>query len=107
MFTLIYRWRVHPGREQQFVDAWLRMTEIIRDREGSLGSRLHRAQDGLFVAYAQWPSQQAWEASDAIEPTEEAIQLRRVIRESAVRQKPDLSMEVLHDLLVTSPAAKP
>ncbi|WAC73510.1 antibiotic biosynthesis monooxygenase [Roseateles sp. SL47] len=107
MFTLIYRWRVHPGRERQFVDAWLRMTEIIREREGSLGSRLHIAEDGLYVAYAQWPSYEAWEASDDIEPTEETVHLRRVISDSAVRLKPDLRMEVIHDLLVPSLVAGP
>jgi heme-degrading monooxygenase HmoA len=107
MFTLIYRWYVHPGRERHFVDAWLRMTEIIREREGSLGSRLHIVEDGLYVAYAQWPSRQAWEASDEIEQTEEAIHLRRVINESAIRLKPDIRMEVIHDLLVPSYAARP
>lgn len=107
MFTLIYRWRVHPGREQHFVDAWVRMTEIIRVREGSLGSRLHLTQDGLYVAYAQWPSQEAWEASDEVEPTAEAIRLRRTIEECAVRLKPDVRMAVVSDRLVPAGAGKP
>ena len=40
---------------------WSRMTEAIRDRYGALGSRLHLAADGVWVAYAQWPDRAAWE----------------------------------------------
>ncbi len=29
---------------------------LIRDTHGALGSRLHKAKDGTWVAYAQWPS---------------------------------------------------
>ena len=54
-FVVLYRWKIKPGHEVEFVEAWTEMTEILRAR-GSLGSRLHRGNDGLWYAYAQWPS---------------------------------------------------
>ncbi len=56
MFVIVYRWRLKVGSEQRFRVAWARMTDAIRTTRGSLGSRLHRAADGTYVAYAQWPS---------------------------------------------------
>ncbi len=54
-FIVLYRWRLHPGREAGFIAAWSRLTERLKER-GSLGSRLHRGPDGLLYGYAQWPS---------------------------------------------------
>jgi hypothetical protein len=50
----LYRWRLRPGAEDAFVAAW---TDATRDllHAGSLGSRLHRGDDGLWYGYAQWP----------------------------------------------------
>lgn len=58
-FCVIYRARVHPEKEAKYVDAWSRLTSRIRDERGGLGSRLHKGDDGLWYAYAQWPSEQA------------------------------------------------
>ena len=30
VFAVIYQWRVHPGREEQFVDGWNRVTRAIQ-----------------------------------------------------------------------------
>jgi heme-degrading monooxygenase HmoA len=54
--VVLYRWRVKPGAESTFVAAWARITERLHRDHGSLGSRLHRGSDGLWYAYAQWPS---------------------------------------------------
>jgi hypothetical protein len=56
-FIVLYRWRLHAGAEDTFVQGWSRITELLRTR-GSLGSRLHRGSDGLWYSYAQWPSAQ-------------------------------------------------
>lgn len=63
MFVAVYWWRVHPGKEAQFRAAWRRGTELIRERYGSLGSRLHRERDGRFVGYAEWPDEATWQAA--------------------------------------------
>lgn len=56
MFTVLYKWRLKPDLEQQFIDAWSEITVWYRENAGSFGSRLHRGSDGLWYAYAQWPS---------------------------------------------------
>jgi quinol monooxygenase YgiN len=61
MFAVIYRWRVAAGKEQQFQRAWESLTRELLASAGSLGSRLHRTSDRVWVAYAQWPSREAWE----------------------------------------------
>lgn len=63
MFVAVYWWRVHPGKEAQFRKAWRRGTELIRQRYGSYGSRLHRDGDGRFVGYAEWPDEATWRAA--------------------------------------------
>ena len=64
-FAVLYRWRLVPGREESFRAAWARATESIRALRGGLGSCLHRADDGSFWAYAQWPDRKAWEEFQA------------------------------------------
>lgn len=54
-YAVLYRWRLHPGHEADFVAAWERVTRAMHDACGSYGSRLHRTEDGLWTAYARWP----------------------------------------------------
>ncbi|HWO18235.1 MAG TPA: antibiotic biosynthesis monooxygenase [Kofleriaceae bacterium] len=70
MFVVQYRWRLVPGTEEAFRTAWRAMTVAIRARHGTSGSRLHRTDDGELVAYAVWPSRQAWEAAAAQAPAD-------------------------------------
>ncbi|HEX5049354.1 MAG TPA: antibiotic biosynthesis monooxygenase [Gammaproteobacteria bacterium] len=60
MFVVVYRWRVRADKEQQFQQAWELLTRELLTA-GSLGSRLHRSSDRVWVAYAQWPSRATWE----------------------------------------------
>jgi heme-degrading monooxygenase HmoA len=59
MFVVLYRWRIRDDHEEEFVKAWSRNSDIYLKEFGSLGSRLHRGNDGLWYSYAQWPSEQA------------------------------------------------
>ncbi|MEZ6023539.1 MAG: antibiotic biosynthesis monooxygenase [Hyphomonadaceae bacterium] len=61
MFVVIYRWRVIPGREAQFEAGWRAGTEAIAAEFGGWGSRLHKAEDQVYIAYAQWPDKATWE----------------------------------------------
>lgn len=103
-FIAAYWWRVHPGKEDQFRAAWRRGTELIRERYGSLGSRLHREArpDGTvrFVGIAEWPDRATWQA---------AFDARMVYDEPATRaafvdaiadagDEPLLLLEVTDDL---------
>lgn len=104
MFVAAYWWRVHPGKEDQFRAAWRRGTELITAKYGSLGSRLHRAEDGRFIGVAEWPDRATWQtAFDARmaydEPATRASFLD-AIAEAA--DEPMLLMEVTDDLLARS-----
>ncbi|MEN3334618.1 MAG: hypothetical protein V7641_3983 [Blastocatellia bacterium] len=65
MFVVIYRWKIKQGMEEQFRAAWSKATQAIVLRYGALGSRLHQADDGSWLAYAQWPNRAQWEAMRA------------------------------------------
>lgn len=97
MFAVIYRWRLKPGTESQFAVAWAERTRAIRSHDGGLGSRLHRADDGWLVAYAQWPSRAAWEAfmAQTAAPSPASIFMRSCIEAS----EPPVCLEVVEDLL--------
>jgi quinol monooxygenase YgiN len=100
MYVVAYAWRVHPGKEEQFRTAWRRGTELIRQRYGSLGSRLHRDSEGRFIGVAEWPDEATWQrAFDAKmvydEPPTRAAFVDAVIDAG----DPVLRMEVTDDLL--------
>lgn len=97
-FAVIYRFRVEPEDEQAFLDAWTRLTELIRDHRGGRGSRLHRADDGLLYAYAQWPSREAWEADGRLPP--EANALLATMRATTAERLDPIPLHVVHDLLL-------
>ena len=61
MFCVIYRFTVKPDREARFRRHWLAVTKWYYRNAGSLGSRLHRADTGEHIGYAQWPGRQVWE----------------------------------------------
>lgn len=61
MFAVIYRWRVIPGLEAQFEAGWSAGTQRIAAEFGGWGSRLHRGEQSVFVAYAQWPDEASWQ----------------------------------------------
>lgn len=66
MFVAVYRWRLHPAKDDQFRDAWRRGTEAITRIYGSFGSRLHRVEAATYIAYAEWPDEATWrKAADA------------------------------------------
>jgi hypothetical protein len=44
-FAVIFRWRLHAGKEQQFRQAWERGTLLLMTNRGGLGSRLHQVED--------------------------------------------------------------
>jgi len=109
MFVAAYWWEVPPGKEEQFRAAWRRGTELIREKYGSLGSRLHREdrEDGKirFIGVAEWPDRQTWQkAFDAKmvydEPETRAAFVDAI---SDWAEEPLLLMEVTDDLLDRGP----
>ena len=97
-FAVIYRFRIKPGLEPQFIAAWERATHAIRTQRGGLGSRLHRAGDGSLLAYAQWPSREAWETARTAEPPDP--EASALMREAIAESEPPLLLDPISDLLV-------
>jgi hypothetical protein len=64
MFCLIYRFRVHEGKKDRFVQSWSQVTAAFIESAGALGSRLHSSDSRDYIAYAQWPSRSAWEEAE-------------------------------------------
>lgn len=96
MFNVIYRWRIHGDKENQFEVAWAEVTHLFRTHRGALGSRLHRCSDGTYLAYAQWPDQRAWvQAFDR--PLPENSALSRMQEMIASSEEP-IQMQLLKDL---------
>ena len=97
MLVFLYRWRIKPEKEAQFIDAWSEITAYYRENFGSLGSRLHRGDDGVFYAYAQWKSAEQRENAFRNSPQSEAgAKMREAIEESF----DEVRLEVLADYLV-------
>lgn len=96
-FAVLYRWRIDETKRQEFVEAWATVTREIREHCGGLGSRLHRTPDGLYCAYAQWPSRAAW-AGAKLE-SEAGLAAGAVMKAALIQRLPDLELDFVEDLL--------
>jgi heme-degrading monooxygenase HmoA len=95
-FVVVYRWKLHPGKEQAFVEAWSAVTNHLLKASGSLGSRLHRGPDDSWYAYAQWESADA--RRRAFEGPVDAAS--RAQMSSAIAEAyPELILECVSDFL--------
>lgn len=105
MFVAAYWWKVKPGKEEQFRAAWRRGTELIREKYGSLGSRLHREDmpggGTRFVGIAEWPDRATWQAAfDAkMAYDEPATRAAFVDAIAEAADEPLLLLDVTDDLL--------
>ena len=96
-FVVIYRWRLKPGKEEQFRIAWSQVTQSLLLR-GSQGSRLHRSHDGLWYAYAQWPSATAREYAFAQPATDTGAS--NAMKDAIEEYFPEIVLDVVADFLV-------
>lgn len=96
-FAVIYRWRIDPNLLDDFCQAWAEMTYLIRAYRGGLGSRLHRQADGIYLAYAQWPSRAAWLESRKRGSLNAELSAR--MQAAVVERFPDMELDACVDLL--------
>jgi hypothetical protein len=96
-FIVLYRWRLRPGAEESFIEAWSRVTDLLVAR-GSLGSRLHRGSDGIWYSYAQWPSSQARNEAFAGEPVDPGNIER--MRKAIAERLPEIVLDPLSDYII-------
>lgn len=98
MFIALYRWKIKPGREAVFQEGWRRITLEIREKRGGWGSRLHKAEDGTFIAYAQWKNQETREAAFKIPALD--TDAAEMMNSSIEERFPAVYMSVAEDLLL-------
>ena len=98
MVIFLYRWKLKPEKEIQFKNAWAYLTEQLREKSGSLGSRLHQGDDGLWYGYAQWPSIEKREQSNL--KHDEVLEARRQMKDATIEMLPDIILTPVSDFLV-------
>ena len=104
MFIVMFEFVVKEGFEDQFLEAWPSATQGIYLFKGSLGSRLHKNINGEYIAYAQWPDKQAWEASATIQMSPDYEKHRDLmenalnVESTKILYKMDVEMDYLQRL---------
>ncbi len=104
--AVLYHWRLHPGREDDFTEAWRQLTLAIYKHCGSQGSRLHRNEDGSYWAYACWPSEEkrvACFAGDAELNVDEAM---ATMKDCVAERFDEMKLSIAVDLLGEKAAVK-
>lgn len=96
-FAVVYRWKVSESKEAQFRAAWEEVTKAIIEFDGGLGSRLHKASDGTWLAYAQWPSRERWEQASA--GTRIAKNAMQQLTDAIEERLPHIELEPVADFL--------
>ena len=98
MYVVLYSFDVKPEQIENFIAGWKGFTELIYQYEGSLGSRLHKKEPLVYMAYAQWPSKEKFESSGGNLP-EKANGFRDLMRSSCSKIEIISKAEVVQDLL--------
>lgn len=101
MFIVLYRWRVKPNFERQFVESWAEITAYYRENFDSLGSRLHLGDDGIYYGYAQWKSSEQREEAFISNADAEVSEAGRNMREAIEESYPEIRLETVSDYLIS------
>ena len=97
MYIALYEFKVHAGLEEQFEKNWHIVTEAIYRHRGSLGSRLHKSSDGIYIAYAQWPSEKQYNAD--IPLSNDIMPFHKLMKDACENISTLRTMTVTDDLL--------
>lgn len=99
MFVVLYRWRIKPHFEAQFVESWSARTAFWSENYDSLGSRLHRGNDGIWYGYAQWKSaEQRTQAFDA--ESDNISEAGQKMQETIEESLPAIQLEIVSDFII-------
>ena len=100
-FSVLYRWRLHPGKEEQFVQAWTQISYSLLHERGSLGSRLHRGDDNIWYSYAQWPSEEKRRLAFSIPAVDAEASIK--MRDAIADNFPEVVLKSVSDLMIAVP----
>ncbi|MGY6648705.1 antibiotic biosynthesis monooxygenase family protein [Wenyingzhuangia sp. IMCC45574] len=105
MLSIIYKFSVIEDKADAFEDAWEKLTLLFYQYGGSLGSRLHKAEENIYIAYAQWPDEETFNSAGAKLP-EEATEIRTKMRASCNAVEVLHKLELVKDLIKENPQTK-
>ena len=110
MLAVIYQLYLKPSREADYQAAWHTVATYFKTHRGALGSCLHLAADGRWVAYSRWPDKKTRDASWPGE-NDPSLELPLEVQNAILAMKdcsdqerkiPELCLEVVGDLLFPS-----
>lgn len=100
MFAVIYRFNVKPDKEEEFKESWKKLTDLLIEFEGGLGSSLHKSKvPGEFIAYARWKDRESWDGPRNNLPPE-AEKYRSNMREACDEISTHYELELIEDKLI-------
>lgn len=97
MFVVLYRWKLRADHEDDFVEAWSQVSDLLLKERGSLGSRLHCGSDGIWYSYAQWPSAETRKEAFAKGPVDASATER--MSAAILERFPEVHLETRADFL--------
>ena len=100
-FVAIYTFKVKKGKEKQFIEGWKGVTKLIYQYEGSLGSRLHKVNNNMYVAYAIWPSKNKWEHAGDLLP-DSVNKYKDMMKSSCHESKTLFELTMVEDLIMNN-----
>ena len=107
MFAVIYQGYVKPDREEEYEMLWRLIASYFIEKRGALGSTLHRASDGRWLAYSRWPDKATRDASwpgenSSSEELPNEIRSAIAALKDCVQQNnsiPEICLDVVHDFM--------
>ncbi|MCH9634133.1 MAG: hypothetical protein S4CHLAM7_08760 [Chlamydiae bacterium] len=63
MFAVIYRFKLKKEQEKAYLKSWKLIVDYFKKECGAIGSILHKAKDGLWLAYSCWPDKKTRDAA--------------------------------------------
>ncbi len=99
MFVVIYQWKLKPGSDSEFREAWRQATQAIYSKRGRLGSQLMQSNDGTYYAVARWPGRDQW--VNRSQPEAADPQAMQTMGELIEESFPPIELEVTDDMLAS------
>ncbi len=93
--AVLNRWKIRRGKEDDFAAAWTRYTDHMIEQGGAFGARLHKADDGSFVAYSWWPSRKVWDIAQGLK-----MPARSLMAATIEERLQELHMEVIGEVFM-------
>ena len=98
MYCVVYKFHPDKGMDQRFIEYWEELTELIRVQLGGLGSRLHRTDEGVYFAYAQWPDKAHWKKMRTVEGSARMTELSALMKAISDPSEVVFSGEIVSNL---------